>query len=344
LVLSGGGAKGAFTAGAVKHLIVERGLTFDLVVGTSTGSLVAPLVATLDVADLLNIYENVENQDILADRPDLLAFLLSNALNGTEPLERLINRFFGDPTRYRRLVDAPVELFVTVVNLQTGAVEYGSPRQDSKGDFLKKMLASASVPVLMPPVKIGKHQYVDGGVKDVTPFAKAIEEGATHIVAIILSPGPAHRPPQAKEFSSAFAITGRTLELLLDEVVDTDVKIASLYTEGIRDLERIRANARERLGLSDAQVRQLFVGLENPFEGRRIVEITVIRPDRELLGDSLSFDPVAMREMVDLGHATARRVVEEAIARGVEVFGDSPAAMQRSARSRAVRPRPRRRR
>jgi len=342
LVLSGGGAKGAFSAGAVKHLIVERGLTFDLVVGTSTGSLVAPLVATGDIADLLNIYENVENQDILAERPDLLAFLLSSALNGTEPLEGLITRFFGDPARYRRLVDAPIELFVTVVNLQTGAVEYGNPRRDSKGDFLKKMLASASVPVLMPPVKIGKFQYVDGGVKDVTPFAKAIEEGATHIVAIILSADPAHRPPQAKEFSSAFAITTRTLELLVDEVVDTDVKIASLYSEGIRDLERIRANAREVLGLSGAQVRQLFAGLENPFEGRRIVEITVIRPDRELLADSLSFDPVAMREMVDLGHATARRVVEEAVARGVEVFGGSP-PVSRSVRARPTRARRRRR-
>jgi len=88
LVLSGGGAKGAFTAGVVKYLMVEFGLNFDLVVGTSTGALIAPLVASQDIANLIHFYENVEQQDILKDRPDLLAFLFPmpsmtpNLLNG----------------------------------------------------------------------------------------------------------------------------------------------------------------------------------------------------------------------------------------------------------------------
>jgi len=320
LVLSGGGAKGAFAAGAIKHLVVERGLAFEIVVGTSTGSLLAPLVVTQDIADLLNIYENVEDQDVLTDRPDLLAFLFSDALSGSEPLEQLINRFVGERGRYHKLVTSSVGLFVTVVNLQTGAVEYGNQHQDSKAVLLKKILASASVPVLMPPIRIGPYTYVDGGVKDIAPFNKAIEEGANHIVAIVLSPDEAHRTPKNKAFTSTMEMAKRTLELLTEEVMDNDVKLASLYSGAIGYLDQIKANARDNLGLTPAQVRRLFSGLESPFEGKRGVGITLIRPDEELAPDSLSFDPVKMREMVDLGYAKAKQVVEEEIATGTGFF------------------------
>lgn len=51
-------------------------MTFDLVVGTGTGALIAPLVATRAIAALLNIYDNVEDEYVLTRRPDLLAFLV----------------------------------------------------------------------------------------------------------------------------------------------------------------------------------------------------------------------------------------------------------------------------
>ncbi len=320
LVLSGGGAKGAFTAGVVKYLTVELGLRFDLVVGTSTGALIAPLVASQDIANLIHFYENVEQQDILTDRPDLLAFLFSDALNDTKPLERLINTFFGDRKRYERLLRSSTEMYVTVVNMQTGEIEYGNQHQDSKPTLLKKILASACVPVMMPPVKIGKHQYVDGGVKEIAPFNKAIEEGATHIVSVILSPEAGHREPVRKEFTSSMVILKRTLELLTDEIVDNDLKVATLYSEAIRYLDQIRTNAKEKLGLHDSQIRKLFTGLENPFEGKRIVGITTIRPDEELMNSSLNFDPDKMREMVDKGYKKAKEVVSQEIAQSIGLF------------------------
>ena len=320
LVLSGGGAKGAFTAGVVKYLMVELGLHFDIVVGTSTGALIAPLVATQDIANLIHFYENVEDRDILTDRPDLLAFLFSDALNDTKPLERLIKKFFGDRRRYERLLQSSTEIFVTVVNMQTGEIGYGNQHRDSKPVLLKKILASASVPVMMPPVKIGKHQYVDGGVKEIAPLSKAIDEGATHIVSVILSPDSEHRESIRKEFTSSMDILKRTLALLTDEIVDNDLKIATVYSEAIRYLDQIRTNAKEKLGLPDAQIRKLFTGLENPFEGKRIVGITTIRPDEELMDSSLNFDPDKMREMVDKGYKKAKEVVSQEIAQGTGFF------------------------
>ena len=320
LVLSGGGAKGAFTAGVVKYLMIELGLNFDLVVGTSTGALIAPLVASQDIANLIHFYENVGQQDILTDRPDLLAFLFSDALNDTKPLERLINRFFGDRRRYERLLQSSTEIFVTTVNMQTGEIEYGNQHQDPKPTLLKKILASACVPVMMPPVKIGRYQYVDGGVKEIAPFSKAIDEGASHIVSVILSPDAVHREPTRKEFTSSMDILKRTLELLTDEIVDNDLKVATLYSEAIRYLDRIKTNAKEKLGLPDSQIRKLFTGLENPFQGKRVVGITIIRPDEELMESSLNFDPDKMREMVDKGYKKAKEVVSQEINQATGFF------------------------
>ncbi len=320
LVLSGGGAKGAFTAGVVKYLMVELSFNFDLVVGTSTGALIAPLVASQDIANLIHFYENVEQQDILTDRPDLLAFLFSDALNDTKPLERLIHKFFGDRKRYQKLLLSSTEMFVTVVNMQTGEIEYGNQHQDSKPILLKKILASACVPVMMPPVKIGRHQYVDGGVKEIAPLSKAIDEGATHIISVILSPDAGHREPVRKQFTSSMDILKRTLALLTDEIVDNDLKIATVYSEAIRYLDQIKANAKEKLGLTDPQIRKLFTGLENPFQGKRTVGITTIRPDEELMDSSLNFDPDKMREMVDKGYKKAKEVVTQELAQSTGFF------------------------
>ncbi len=309
LVISGGGAKGAFAAGAIKYIMIELGLNFDIVVGTSTGALIAPLVASKDISNLVHFYENVEKQDILKNRPDIFAFLFSDSLNDTKPLKRLIENFFGDKLRYRRLIESPTELFVTVVNMQTGAIDYGNQHRDSKSILLKKILASASIPVLMPPVKIARHQYIDGGVKEIAPLSKAIIEGATSIISIILSPAQENRKPVKREFKNAMDILKRTIELLTDEILDNDLKIANLYSEAIGYIDRIKKNAKDILGLKDSEIKRLFSGVENPFSGKRILNIITIRPDEELMESSLDFDPGKMRDMVVKGYIKAKEVL-----------------------------------
>ena len=59
IVISGGGSKGAFAVGVLKRLFeVYPNLDFDMIVGTSTGSLMAPLLAMKDIASLETLYSN----------------------------------------------------------------------------------------------------------------------------------------------------------------------------------------------------------------------------------------------------------------------------------------------
>ncbi|MFD0590264.1 patatin-like phospholipase family protein [Paenibacillus sp. GCM10027627] len=48
-------------------------------------------------------------------------------------------------------------------------------------------LASASIPLAFPPVKLGGENYVDGGVREIVPIQAAIEAGATEIFAVLAS-------------------------------------------------------------------------------------------------------------------------------------------------------------
>jgi len=281
------------------------------VVGTSTGALIAPLVVTQDIANLIHFYENIEDQDLLGNRPDILAFLFSDALNDTKPLKRLIYNFFGNRVRYEKLRKSPIELFVTVVNMQTGMVEYGNQHTDKKSTLLQKILASASIPVMMPPVKIGRYQYIDGGLKEIAPLGKAIDEGATHIISIILTPEQEYRKPHQKELKSSLEILKRTIELLTDEILDNDLKIANLYSKAICFVDRVKKNAKEKLCLNPSEITKLFAGIENPFSNKKIIEITTIRPDEELMESSLQFDPEKMKQMVDKGYRKAKEIVKK---------------------------------
>ena len=66
LVISGGGSKGAFAGGVAEQLIRERGIDYDIFVGSSTGSLLIPLLAVGNIDKIKNIYTKVKQADILS--------------------------------------------------------------------------------------------------------------------------------------------------------------------------------------------------------------------------------------------------------------------------------------
>src|SRR5258707_828966 len=90
LVISGGGSKGAFAVGVLQHLVLDLGIDFDLVAGTSTGSAIAPLVVTDEVPELVRIYSSVSTADILAPRPLATAFLDNDSLYDSRPFWNLL--------------------------------------------------------------------------------------------------------------------------------------------------------------------------------------------------------------------------------------------------------------
>jgi NTE family protein len=98
-------------------------------------------------------------------------------------------------------------------------------------------LASAAIPILFPPVRIGRELFMDGGVRQNTPIAPALRLGATHVFAVglarevrgIESGGEDQRPP------SAAMVLGKVLNAFLLDHVQSDYEVLTRVNRMIED-------------------------------------------------------------------------------------------------------------
>jgi predicted acylesterase/phospholipase RssA len=181
LALSGGGAGGAFGAGAIVGLTRSGSRPqFAVVTGVSAGALVAPyafLGADWD-AQLVDAYTNGRGDHLL--QPRVLGAIFGSSLYRGEPLMRLVDRYVSDAmiTAVAREAAAGRLLLVATTNVDTGqpviwdlgaiAVNGGAHARTLFRDVL---VASASVPGVFPPVIIRVQEdgeshdeaHVDGG-------------------------------------------------------------------------------------------------------------------------------------------------------------------------------------
>lgn len=219
LVVSGGGCKGAYAIGAIEYTL-EQNINFDILVGTSTGALITPMVAADEFEAIKNIYINIRTKDLIKPYCWLTLPWRAGYYN-VKGLRKTIDSLLTDVV-YEKLVKSEKVSLACVVNLSTGASELWSPRNVvSREAYVDVLLASCNQPGIMPPVKMHNMYYVDGGVREIAPIQAAIELGATRIIAIVLSPvDPVYKND---EFDRIPKILLRTLNLMTDEIVENDI-------------------------------------------------------------------------------------------------------------------------
>ena len=332
LVISGGGAKGAYAVGALQHIVGQHGLKFDLAAGTSTGGLIVPLILADELDLLTHVYSNVETKDILKPRRNISRVFRSTSLHKVDPLARQIDHAVTQERVDRLLGDPTKELFITTVNLQTQKTVYfhtsNSARTSSpdtelvrirdRDTMLRAVLATACIPFFMPPVNIPKgsnQQYLDGGVRDVTPLQIALDNGATEIYVIIMT--PVEKAPKESKYSRSLDILQRTTDLFSSEVMLNDVREANRRSETTLYMDALKRRIKNRFSLSDQELEELFTLNDpalpnpNPFAGMEGVRIITIRPQTgdEVPGGTLDFNPERMRRMIVAGRKKAEEVM-----------------------------------
>lgn len=325
LVISGGGAKGAFAVGVIKHLYLKYRSTgwFKITGGSSTGALISPMAALIAAPDPIGsqafekleyIYTHVTTKDILKKQNIFELLLRLDCLNESDPLSRLLHRELRPEWfAWLRSPEAP-DCYVVYVNYQTGQKVAVMPKDEgmSREKFIQAMLASASVPVVMEATIIDKDVCYDGGVRDLLPFSKAIDLGAEIIVPIFLS--PENYGSTQNRFRRMDKILLRTLDILIDEATRNDVEMAELINIGFRakhELFSVFAKEQSVLDkLKNVFNKSEFHTLFGP-EKRLIKIITGLRPDEQLTDDSLTFDPTKMRLWVELGKQKGKAILKE---------------------------------
>lgn len=222
LVLSGGGAKGAYEAGVICALhALDLADKIAVVSGTSIGALNTLLFAMDDPSLCLTIWQHLGFHDVLfraekadrrglrellkafssetlelTDRSGLLQYL---GANGTSPfkqegIRKILLRYLD----YQRLRACRRDLYVCAYNIDTYRPEYLLLNEMSDDEVIDAALASCAIPYLFPPVTFRGGHYADGGVHnpayphnncDNTPFEPLEGYHLDAVVAVYLSDG-----------------------------------------------------------------------------------------------------------------------------------------------------------
>lgn len=180
-VLGGGGVLGAVEVGMLRALL-RAGIRPDLVVGTSIGAVNGALVAadpTEGVTDrLVHLWSSPEASEVYGDSVarQLRRFAARTHLHSPVPLRRLLERELGAD---RTFADLTVPFRCCAANIERAAEHWFD-----RGPLVEAVLASASVPGLLPPMEIAGNHYIDGGIVNSIPIGEAVQSGARRIFVL----------------------------------------------------------------------------------------------------------------------------------------------------------------
>ncbi len=219
-VLSGGNVKGGYQAGALLKL-EENGISFDHIYGVSVGAVNAVGWSYGNAKRLVEIWKGLrKSSDIIKLEwwSSLKRFFPTYNMN---PLEKRLKEYAGGA-----LPKCPAT--VSYVNLMNGKLLYACNSGMGIRDFIYYVIASASEP---PLVKALDGTYLDGGIRDQTPLKKAIDDGATEIMAILTNPVSESMEEWEPGFPRSLSELVRTIDIVLNEAFISDIRRCLAYNQ-----------------------------------------------------------------------------------------------------------------
>ncbi len=173
LVLGAGGPKGFAHIGAMR-ILRQINFPIDVIAGTSVGAIVGGLVA-----------KELPDEQITP----VVDALLSTLFRPTVPLQAVLStrkmekwarseQVYGD----RLIEELPIPFAASAADLSAG-----QEIVMRRGRLWQAVMASAAIPGIYPPVMVGQHWLVDGGVVNPVPVSIAQLLGADLVLAVDLS-------------------------------------------------------------------------------------------------------------------------------------------------------------
>lgn len=285
LVLSGGGAKGAFQLGAETYAREVKGFKWDIIAGISVGALNGGMLAMEKYDRLEYIWRTITADQVYTGSLGLWTIfrllLGAKSVYDNDPLWEMMQQEFNPEA-------ITTDLRIGAVSLRTG--EYLRYRPQDPG-FMEALLASTSIPLAFEPVYVppNREDMVDGGVRNYSPLGDVLDSEPERIVIINCSP---RTPPTRPEpFQNALEIGIATIDIMLNEIFVTDLEA----------FERINRNVLEA---------EAFEGTLTNQKGKeyKAYEYYVIEPD-ESLGDTLDFDRDVLNMRLEAGWRKAIEVL-----------------------------------
>jgi NTE family protein len=216
-VFAGGGSFGAIQVGML-HALAARGVTADMVVGSSVGALNGAFYAgdpTLKgVLQLETIWRGLIRQDVfpITWRTVLSFIRHRDFLIPHDGIQKLID----DHIPYRNLQDARLPIHIVTTDIITG-----DSVVLSEGPTAQAIIASTAIPGAFAPVPYKDFYLADGAISSNTPIRVAVAKGANRL--IVLPTGYAcstHAPPIGAVANALHALTLLIARQLVSELED----------------------------------------------------------------------------------------------------------------------------
>jgi NTE family protein len=178
VALGGGAAFGISHLGVLK-VLEQNNIPIDLLAGCSQGSIIGVgYAAGIGVEEMIDISRRLGQKknfllpmDLTLSRPGILAG------------NRFGNLFSSSLRDKRRFEDLAIPCRTVATDIQSGErIAIGT------GELTDAFRASASVPMVFAPLKLGERILVDGGVADPVPAEVVQSMGADFVIAVNVVP------------------------------------------------------------------------------------------------------------------------------------------------------------
>jgi NTE family protein len=273
LVLSGGGARGAYAVGVIQAIVEILGLSpsdtspFDIYSGTSVGSINSTyFVANAHRGDLgifrlrqvwaeLGVNSHLQMRSDSSTLRGLTGGWFSRALLDSRPLEQLVRKHMSFDDVHKNITSGLVlasmvaafnigKAQTTVFCEQHPSVRLRPARDPSRVEWLGELrpehvLASSAMPFVFAAQKIDEQYYCDGGVRFNTPISPAIRAGADKLVVISLKYEREDREHESHltQYPSVPFLAGRLLNALLLDPFEYDLDVLGRFNRLTQALE-----------------------------------------------------------------------------------------------------------
>lgn len=278
LVLSGGGSKGAYQAGALQHIIGESNVVYDLFCGVSVGAINSAFLSMFLYGEeqesinlLTDLWNKIDNSSIYKRWFPFGSFhaLWKQSFYDSSPLRNLMKRKLD----LNKIRNSGKKVSVGTVSLSSGKYTIFNQSSDY---FIDAVIASASFPGMLSPVSFADQLWTDGGVKEISPVKVAIDMGADEIDIILTSPQT--RIKHFIEHPTTVDILKRSLDLSTDKIMANDIEKVEMYNQ---------------LALAE-------------ISNKKYVKLNILRPDYNLIEDLLDFRPHKIQDMMKKGYLDAK--------------------------------------
>lgn len=179
LVLEGGGSRGVFTAGVLDYLL-EKKIDISYVVGVSAGS--------CNAVDYVAGQAGRTKECMIVKEKAYRYVSLHSIIHNKSlfDMDMVFDKFPNQyiPFDYDQYFQSTKKCEIVATNCLTGKPEYFH-EDSSRSRIMQVCRASSSLPFMGPMVMLDGVPYLDGGISDSIPLARAFKQGNKKHVVIL---------------------------------------------------------------------------------------------------------------------------------------------------------------